>query len=159
MQLQPAWSRCHGISSDPWREPWPWEAGRMHTQGHWQHGHQGDVHHNGVHLLQRPAPVCSRCVHSSAKQSTHTQTQQHSHSTRFTQLHTTPGQGTWLHRMFNHVSSRKLFVIKRDYNRFHLTSKTFSTAQRCPLRSTSGTQQSGFKLQIHPLLKGGHSMQ
>lgn len=62
-------------------------------------------------------------------------------------------------QMFNHVPSRKLFFIKRGYNRFHLTSKTFSIVQRCPLRSTGGTQLSGFKLQIRPLPKGGRSVQ
>lgn len=113
------------------------------------------------------APEASPCLQQMCAQlsqtehtHTHTDMQQHSHSTQwFTQIHTTPGEGTWLYRMFNHVSSRKLFFIKRDYNRFHLTSKTFSTVQRCPLRSTSGAQQSGFKLQIRPLLKGGRSMQ
>lgn len=129
----------------------------MHTQGRWEHGHQGDVHHNGVHLLQRAAPVCSRCVHSSAKQSTHTHGRSSTHTARGSL--TTPEEGTRLYGMFNHVSSRKLFFIKRDYNRFHLISKTFSTVQRCPLRSTSGTQQSGFKLQIRPLLTGGRSTQ
>lgn len=135
----------------------------MHTHGCWEYGHQGDVCHNRVYLLQRPVPVSSRCMHSSVTQSMHTQkdrqTQQHTHSTRLTQVHTTPGEGTWLYMMFNHVSSRKHFFIERDQNRCHLTSKTLSIVQRCPLRSTHGTQQSGFKLQIHPLPKGGRSMQ
>lgn len=108
----------------------------------------------------QPLSAADVCTAQPNRAHTHTDMQQHSHSTQwFTQIHTTPGEGTWLYRMFNHVSSRKLFFIKRDYNRFHLTSKTFSTVQRCPLRSTSGAQQSGFKLQIRPLLKGGRSMQ
>lgn len=106
------------VSSDPWSEPWPWEAGRMHTHGRWEYGHQGDACHNRVHLLQRPVPVSSRCVHSLATQSTHTQkdrqTQQHTHSTWLTQVHMTPGEGTWLYMMFNHVSSRKHFFIERE---------------------------------------------
>lgn len=130
------------------------------THRRWQHGHQGNVHHKGVHLLQRPAPVSSRCVHSSAKQSTRRHTDRPAAPTQHS-AHSGPHNSRRRDlavQMFNHVPSRKLF-IKRDYKRFHLTSKTFSIVQRCPLRSTSGMQQSGFKLQIHPLPKGGCSVQ
>lgn len=113
----------------------------------------GDICSRGQPLLA--ADVCAQL-----SQTEHRQTDRRSGThTTLTQVHTIPREGTWLYVMFNHISSRELFFIKRDYSRFHLTSKTFSTVQRCPLRSTGATQQSGFKCQIHLLPKEGRSMQ